>query len=181
MTSQLECSIFRLTLECFIAFFLLIKCSHGASFKNEKDKWQTIRKHQYIMWQRQVWDLEFWRIFQNILKYFSKFWNTIRWPFCKTGKIFRCFQLILLPFKNTHYVIVPIRTVVQKTQFHFVVNMHKNHFYKTKQNFVTIFCLIYKEIIWTWWWVGWGLLCKSRWKCQKVQLPLGLLKFLLKC
>ena len=113
--------------------FFLIKCSHGASFKNEKDKWQTIRKHQYIMWQRQVWDLEFWRIFQNILKFFSKVWNTIRWPFCKTGKIFRCFQLILLPFKNTHYVIVPIRTVVQKTQFHFVVNMHKNHFYKTKK------------------------------------------------
>ena len=112
----------------FHCIFLLIKCSHGASFKNEKDKWQTIRKHQYIMWQRQVWDLEFWRIFQNILKFFSKVWNTIRWPFCKTGKIFRCFQLILLPFENTHYVIVPIRTVVQKTQFHFVVNMHTNHF-----------------------------------------------------
>ena len=122
------------------------------------------------------------RILKNISKYFEVFLQSLKHhKMTILGKVFRCFQLILLPFKNTHYVIVPIRTVVQKTQFHFVVNMHKNHFYKTKQNFVTIFCLIYKEIIWTWWWVGWGLLCKSRWKCQKVQFPLGLLKFLLKC
>jgi len=43
-----------------------------------KDKWQTIRKHQYIMWQRPVWDLEFNRreYFKNILKYFWREFET---------------------------------------------------------------------------------------------------------
>ena len=78
------------------------------------------------------------RILKNISKYFEVFLQSLKHhKMTILGKVFRCFQLILLPFKNTHYVIVPIRTVVQKTQFHFVVNMHKSHFYKTKQFFVS--------------------------------------------
>jgi len=80
------------------------------------------------------------RILKNISKYFEVFLQSLKHhKMTILGKVFRCFQLILLPFKNTHYVIVPIRTVVQKTQFHFVVNMHKNHFLQNKTKFYNNF------------------------------------------
>ena len=155
MTSQLECSIFRLTLECFIAFFLLIKCSHGASFKNEKDKWQTIRKHQYIMWQRPVsGKVSLMFVNQNTKNTLSKYLETI---FVAQWQI--------------HTAVLSTITIRGMVRFHFCFTNEI-----TKQCYAC--CFMYRDNF-----VPHGIcFSASGWKCQKVWLLSWLLfRFLLKC
>ena len=167
MTSQLECSIFRVwnvwggTLQ-FLGMStdkMFTRCKFSMKRQKTDDQKASVYHVATASVRFRIW-YNHWKYFKNILKYFSTLWNTIRWPFYKPGKIFRCFKQVI----NTYLVAASIRTA-EKTQFHFVINMRK---ILSQNNFVMNFVILCTEIVLASEWVGRGLLCKPCWKCQKV-------------
>ena len=124
------------------------------------------------------------RILKNISKYFEVFLQSLKhhkMTILQNRQDLQMFPINIVAVWKYTLCYRPNPDRRPKDSIPFCRKYAQKSFLQNQTKFLTIFCLIYKEIIWTWWWVGWGLLCKSRWKCQKVQLPLGLLKFLLKC